>query len=304
LKDIIFCEAEKKNVNIEYFRCRSHFHCEDCERLKSVPKSEVSPGLSIDSKYLRKRYGNGIQKEVSTTSDPAIIRSRYHFFKKLHYSFWENPQFVCWQLMRINKNYWKDVDETAEGYRDYLNNSGKYGELERILTMLSTDYPPEPKDNFEEWEQRSQWADFDFQGELPVLRKYGLDHLVIDNPSSQLNGAFDKTAAEREMLLPLSLWAATFMPIDYRVRFPVPLLLRKLPEWHKQVKKRASHMSGNLVIYELSQNGWNDHDIGSLLFPDSYSDPSLRINDARMELEEVVIQAYPPKSDECKSVGS
>jgi hypothetical protein len=301
LKDIIFCQAEKKNVNIEYFRCRSHFHCEDCERLKSAPKSEVSPGLSIDSEYLRKRYENGIQKEVSTTSDPAIIRSRYHFFNKLHYSFWENPQFVRWQLTRINKNYWNDVDATAEvyrDYRDYLNDNGKYGELERVLNMLSTDYPPEPKDNFEEWEQRSQWADFDFQGELPVLRKYGLDQLVIDNPPLQLNGVLDNITGEHEMLSPLSRWAATFMPIDYRVRFPVPLLLRKLPEWHKQIKKRPPDMSGNLVIYELSQNGWNDHDIGSLLFPDSYSDPLPRIKDARMELEEIVRQAYPPKSND------
>jgi len=203
---------------------------------------------------------------------------------------------VRWQLTRINKNYWNDVDATAEVYRDYLNDNGKYGELERVLNMLSTDYPPEPKDTFEEWEQRSQWADFDFQGELPVLRKYGLDQLVIDNPLSQLNGVLDKTTGEREMLSPLSLWAATFMPIDYRVRFPVPLLLRKLPEWHKQVKKRPPEMSGNLVIYELAQNGWNDQDIGSVLFPDSYSDPLPRINGARMELEEFVIQAYPPKA--------
>ncbi len=302
MKDIIFCEAEKKNVNIEYFTCRSHFHCNDCERLKSAPKIEVSPGLSIDSKYLRKRYGNLIPKEVSTTSDPAIIRSQYHFLKKLHYSFWENPQFMCWQLTRINKKYWNDVDATADFYRDYLNDNGKYGELERVLNMLSTDYPPEPKDTFGEWEQRSQWADFEFQGELPALRKYGLDQLVIDNPPSQLNVI--QTTGGSTILSPLSPWAATFMPIDYRVRFPLPLLLRKLPEWHKQGKERPPDMSGNLLIYELSQNGWNDDDIGSLLFPDSYSDPLPRINDARMELEKIVIRAYPPKSNECKSVGS
>jgi hypothetical protein len=63
-------------------------------------------------------------------------------------------------------------------------------------------------------------------------------------------------------------------------------------------------MSENLLIYELSQNGWTDDDTGSLLFPDSYSDPLPRINDARMELENIVIQAYPPKSNECKPVGS
>jgi hypothetical protein len=256
-----------------------------------------------------------------------LIKQDISLIQNLHPSFWSDPKFIRWQLVRLNKNYQKVVDTLwykfwswfDDKYSDVINldretldqyfaphfPKGKFSELlmlryqnsvsydggfiERCFTCWG-EFKPSTEESIEDW--RTNIGDI------------FMDNLNWESLISLLC-AIEKENSEIRSLMPgWCIRGIKPSPIPWTVRFPIPFMLDRFPDWPeegKKIKGRPPKWAENLLVYELSQAGMKDMDIVRLLFridksTEFYPDKNpilVRINTIKKTVQKVVSQAYP-----------
>jgi hypothetical protein len=206
---------------------------------------------------------------------------------KLHPSFWRNPKFLQWQLMRLNKDYREYYDlkisklEKGSGYQlpqGVANVSPKetLGQwykrwldaahdlvsmdtaLSFVITLGRIESLPFPGETFEKWSSRvSNNNDIQSEGMgliakaiFDSVEKKSLDDPIIKETLRDLN-------EEKSLWLPY---------IHPDIRFPLPFLLELIPSRLNRARGPIQNWPRNLLVYELSQKGIRDTDIAVWLF--------------------------------------
>lgn len=256
-----------------------------------------------------------------------LVKQEIPFIRNIDLSFWENPKFLRWQLMRLNKNYKKEVDKvwwefwTEAKYKNYPK------DLKKTIKKIYEGFPPMLQEPLEKWKKKD--SKYYSLGGLKLILKY---FRIFDNFKPLLHETFDEwherlahteldpirfhSMLETQFIdkkggSMVAFWKLDMLnlpPIPWCVRFPFPPFLDRIPPWPNKKKKGAGRPQGsfkdsgkNLLIYELSQGGMQDMEIARLLFgikkstekwPDKHSTLSWIFNIKRA-VEKVVLQVYP-----------
>jgi hypothetical protein len=248
--------------------------------------------------------------------DLEAIKRDIPLIENLHPSFWRNPNFLNWQLLRLNEKYQKDVD--ALWYRVWTwfarKKTDKTTPINREL--LYKRFPPVPPEAFEKWREDTlnmenyiilekafnAFTDFPpYPGET-FQQWYDSQYYNRNHPATQWY------RADNLLSLPERLDLAEPPPIPWVVRFPLPHFLENIPS-RPPKRARPQEWALNLLVYELSQAGLKNAEItkllrksGKLLFGvvksykgTSDKDPLLvRIYDIKKKrIEKEVFEAYP-----------
>lgn len=250
-----------------------------------------------------------------------LIRQEIPLIKNLHFSFWQNPQFLRWQLVRLNKDYQSNVENIWEEFwlwleceykgceesiRGWRRKIAQYG-----FEDMHNDYPPLPNETFDEWNKRPRSTKKD-----QLLSQGFFETKTFDNPPHAdlvtidfipgFNYFLTDKEGKRKLITPGDLELMEPPPIPWVVRFPSPFLLNKLPPWPekgKSIKGRPQNWARNLLVYELSQAGMKNMQIARLLFgvdksteyrPDNPKHPILvKIAKAKKAMKKIVVESFP-----------
>jgi hypothetical protein len=236
------CEAKRQDDTV----------CLQCLQLRKF--NELRPQKK--TLYPQKGRNKPILNEVTITANQEYIKRLYSFLGKLDKSFWKEPKFMMWQLLRLNKNYWNDIDTLADIYWNYLNDTNTHKWVEPIFYRLGTNYFPDPEGTFDLWIKRKEAEVWSLQRDILQLHEKfdGINLLDVDECLNLMT--MKDSTGQQFLLSPLSLYAADYLPIDYTVRFPLPNFLDRLPEFKDEIKKKKGgrpleNIPLSLLIYEL-----------------------------------------------------
>jgi len=215
------------------------------------------------------------------------IKTGIPFILRLHPSFWGNPKFLQWQLMRLNEDYKKyyelKISKLEEGLevqlpKDLIDVSheetlGQWYKrwLDAAYDLVSTDtvlsfvimlgkieFLPFPGETFEKWSHRvgsNNDAQYEGMGLIAKAIFDSIEEKSLDNPII------------KETLRDLNEEKSVWLPyIHPDVRFPLPLLLELIPSRLIKARGPIQNWPRNLLVYELSQKGIRDTDIAVWLF--------------------------------------
>lgn len=179
---------------------------------------------------------------LKKTYDLGQIKESIPIIKNLHPSFWESPNFLTWQIVRLNTDYqtfivklwgniplWEDMDS---------------------LNFFFMNYSPLPQESFDDWEERFGDDDMNYFDRFAFS--------LTQNYKEYFN-SFPKYTRFK------------FAPIPHTVRFPLPILLLIFPyltvgRAYFKPKGRPQDWATNLLVYELSRAGMKNMEIARLLF--------------------------------------
>ena len=257
---------------------------------------------------------------------PQLKKTRLEFIKEaiplienLHPSFWENPRFLGWQLLRLNENYQKDVDFLWNKLRRWFeSNRQQKEESLSDYEIIQNDFLPHPNQTFKDWDKALHLIGAtSFIGYVIIdpeaktnndtdLHWLGPISKIVLNPDGN---SFDieiirSGRKEKMVFSPGKLKSYRPPPIPWTVRFPSPSNLNEIPPWPKKgktIRGRPQNWGKNLIVYELSQAEMRDMEIARLLFGIEKStefypqkDPILvRINTMKETVKKAVSQVYP-----------
>ena len=299
----VFCERQYQNIKqSECYLRKDPSECLDNERmawcrkcpegikLLSLVRSPVEAyPQRPKSLYRRKSFKRQDPLEITITSDPKGIAWIYSHLQQLDVSFWKNPKFMQWQLLRLNPIYRNEIDTLSEIYLGYLNDTETFEWVESTFQKLGENYFPDPGESFDHWERRHRSWIFSIEQDFLHLReRFGsVKLLLVKEP---LNLMTVKNASGEQLLIsPLTIHSAGFLPIDYTVRFPLPYFLDRLPGFTVRKEKWEQ----TLLAFELMQNNWEEASIIKLLpFLQKQKRPYVRIGKIQKDILEDVSSAW------------
>lgn len=157
----------------------------------------------------------------------------------LHPSFWEDQHFLRWQLIRLNEEYQRTVEKI---WRDRWTRAEitEQQQIEQYFVYFSDMIPRPPKSEiFLTWGSITGWEIKDKDGKI---------HLPIR--TAQL----------------MKKWNVDFPPIPWVFRFTPNGYLQQIPPAKRERGHQVENWAKNLAVYELSQAGMKNAEIGRLLF--------------------------------------
>ena len=172
------------------------------------------------------------------------IKESIPLIENLHPSFWDEPEFLTWQIVRLNRDYQKFIVHL-------WGNIHLWGDVDS-LNFLSVDYLPLFQESIDDWKAKERFAEYN-------LRYFERFPFFI---SGRYKEFFNS--------LP-NYFKVRFAPIPHSVRFPLPILLNIFPylkvgRRYFKLKGRPQDWGRNLLVYELSQAGMKNMEIARLLF--------------------------------------
>jgi hypothetical protein len=242
-------------------------------------------------KVLPREKQRSNQESPGRVANPQSIKQIISTAQNLHVSFWENPRFIRWRLMRLNEAYRKDVllfwsqfwalDRELPGklfhpelvYETFpallkkvfdtclkTTNSSKpsfadilYSQRFRIddVFKIIGDFPPRPQQTFVNWHE-----------ECSRVSNIHLDLICTLRFFKDMDGVVYKIEVPFEnpqLFSPL--------PLPWFIRFPLPFFLDKIPPWPPEwiTETRRQDFALNLLVYELSQAGIKPKRLADLL---------------------------------------
>lgn len=235
-----------------------------------------------------KNLGSSKISHIKTKKETlAEIKTSIPSFLKLHPSFWGNPKFLQWQLMRLNKDYREYYDlkisklekglehrlpkevvkvspkETLDQwYKRWLDAAHDLVSIDTVLIFVITlgkiEFHPFLRENFKKWSYRVCYNDDTQYEGMSLIAKTIFDSI---EDKSLNNPIIKQTLWELDE--EKTLWLPYIHP---DIRFPLPFLLELIPSRSNNVRGPKQNWPRNLLVYELSQKGIRDTDIGILLF--------------------------------------
>jgi hypothetical protein len=163
-------------------------------------------------------------------------------FINLHQSFWENQQFLEWQLIRLNAEYQKSVEDI---WHDRWTRAGitEQQQIEKYFFDFR-DCIPGKVATYQTWESAG-WLEEDKNGK----RRFGIEVAKLK-----------------------AMWKVDFPPIPWIFRFTARGYLDQLPliSGYGSVRLKRGHpikdWAKNLLVYELSEAGMKNMEIARLVF--------------------------------------
>jgi len=321
--DLVDPETGKQGRSIDRRQCcprLGSIHCKSCDYriIKAAPKLLYKSKSTRHERKLETVAIHESQVRPLTHLSPERqnkSRSVFHadqvkwlydfLLNEVHPSFWENPKFLRWQLMRLNDQYQNDIDALCEAYSHYWEDDSETMEwVKSIFYELGQDYDVGAGKTFEQWERQGRLEISGIEDKLLRLRakSTGPRHWWGPKPSIIMTIADDY---EKQWLIPPSqIYLADVFPIYYKVRFPLPYFLDKLPEWRDKRKERWGgtplHWPLGLLINELSQAGLRPYEIVNALGlkQEAYDQSAKksgfnRVRDAKKRIGDLINRAYP-----------
>jgi hypothetical protein len=301
-----YCEIWDQEINNRQCYLRRHPqeyvtnpNCNKCDEFKKVilPKiidvdTKPSRRLPRNAIIIQRRSCTKVKKFVAPTKvEKGLIRSELYtqdptlkpliesvpFILNLDVSYWKNPKFLRWQLMRLNKMYREDFLNVFNLYDDVLTDDAtKDEELISMLNEANQDYPPvSPKESLGLWEDRlepdSQYFERERERERMNIRKIKFLRAckaTVDPEDPKNLIGFGDPRGKNLLPAPEFFLTGCPIPIDYDVRFPLPYFVSLLPPYSEKKKKQGSPMNWarNLLAYELRLFGLEEEEIACLLF--------------------------------------
>jgi len=201
--------------------------------------SGIDPGPHLRFQSLQKE-DKKILFEVFFNKEKApyldYLKRIIPIFLNLHRSFWENPHFLRWQLIRLNTEYQTDVEEI---WRERWTRAGitERQEIEQYFFDFR-DCIPRKIDTYQTWEFAG-WVEEDKNGK----KRFGI-----------------KVAELMEK------WKVDFPPIPWVFRFIPTDYLQQMATVQARTGPPIKNWAKNLSVYEFSQLGMKDMEIRRLLF--------------------------------------
>ena len=200
--------------------------------------NEIVDRLSAPESYHKEKSTH--LKQI-TQAIPLILH--------LHPSFWKNPKFLQWQLMRLNKKYQNDVDTywkeycpwqsgysqdpdfSNQLYYKWVSENLKHPKslYEDILSCYK-DFSPNPGERYLDW--RNRLSRFNDQFLYGILGMWILGcnlEWLIDRHN------FGKT-----------------LPLPWSLRFPCPMFLYEIPESRKARRREDVRQIGDLISWSTN----------------------------------------------------
>lgn len=219
--------------------------------------TKVKSGLISEELYIKNPYLRDLIDQI-----PCLLR--------INSSFWDNPKFLRWQLMRLNKMWQEDLSAVNGLYNDGFGDDQLISDLN---DAFETDYFPDAGDSFAEWKRSYQG-----RAEIFEQKRLGINIREVrflrccapesnpTNPHSLIG--FRAKDQEEKLLLPDPEYFLVTdpPPIDFRIHFPFPYFLEKLPPYTKTKKGSPLNWCRHLLTYELHQCGVDIETIPSLTF--------------------------------------
>ena len=259
-------------------------------RIHERPFNRKFSNIRINKNFEKIIKNSGSRKvsHIKTKRETlAEIKTSIPFVLKLHPSFWGNPKFLQWQLMRLNKDYREYYDlkisKLEEGlehrllkdlvnvspketlgqwYKRWLDAAHDLVSIDTVLIFVITlgkiEFHPFLKETFEKWSYRVCNNDNTQYEGMGLIAKATFDSIE----KKSLNIPIIKETL-RDLSEEKSLWLPYIHP---DVRFPLPFLLELIPSRSNKVRGPTQNWPRNLLVYELSQKGIKDTDIAILLF--------------------------------------
>ncbi len=262
-----------------------------------------------------KSIGYDIIHDLEKPPDTEEIQNVIPLIKNLQTS-WNHPDYIGWQILRLNKDYQKYVIAFYKNFHLWADLSF-YG-------FLFANFPPCPKESFDDYVHRYAIDDkkihFWIDGCMLCLQKPSRGFLSDSIPIDQLMDLRKKT----KKLIQYHPKEMGIIDFDYFLKnvdikyphFPAPHCVRFLhlsvaehttsldKDWSLVCGKgRPQNWLINLLIYELSEAGMKNMEIARLLFeidssteywPDETKHPILvKIATIKRAIEKTVSKAYP-----------
>jgi hypothetical protein len=231
----------------------------ECYQAKNEKCSSCSYRI-VRIQKLQPSLNNNHHRKTVPAIDADRIRTFYRFIVNLHPSFWQNPKFLRWQLMRLNEQYQRDFDDVSEVYNEFFTANDMIDVVKNVLpeiNKLNKDFFPGPNESFEEWSDRLS-VERPYEHEFTDLHKLEIWEVYKDENSPFDYIGFRDINGKRLLVSPLTFLQMNPLPIDYLVRFPLPYFLDTLPTWEDKDKKKKVEIRNwalNLFTYEMSQAG-------------------------------------------------
>jgi hypothetical protein len=197
---------------------------------KHLSPLEFQPLREEDRRILFNVFFN---KEKAPYLD--YLKRTIPIFSNLHRSFWENPHFLRWQLIRLNTEYQTDVEEI---WRKRWTRAGmaERQEIEQYFFDFK-DCFPRKIDTYETWEFSGWIAD-----------KEGKTYFGV------------------KVFELMEKWDFDFPPIPWVFRFIPTGYLQQMATVQDGPGSPIKNWARNLLVYEFSQLEMKDMEIGRLLF--------------------------------------
>jgi len=254
-----------------------------------------------------------IIRDLEKPADIEEIRNVIPLIKNLHPS-WNHPEYIGWQILRLNKDYQKYVIAFYKNFHLWADLSF-YG-------FLFANFPPRPKESFDDYIHRYVIDDkkihYWIHGSMlcwlkmfPLSDRIPLDQLwdlrkktggIIHHHPKEI-GIIDFDYFVKYVHIKFS-----HLPAPHNVRFLHASVLELTTSIDKDYslvrgKGRPQNWLINLLIYELSEAGMKNMEIARLLFeidssteywPDETKHPILvKIATIKRAIEKTVSKAYP-----------
>lgn len=291
----IYCRGYDKEIpNDRCYYAAGSQACKSCPyRPQEIPKIQYK--VSTKKSTPKKSHTESINLDRITHT--------YKYIHEVHFTFWEDEKFIQWQLMRLNDEYQKDLNDVFGVWDEYLIATDKKDEMEPNLRMFEEDCPPEPGDTFEEWRKQYQgemdshiYLKFQIDQRHQILQVYK-DKKSLKQYTDDYIGFRDR-AGKRILWSPFDYNLMNPPPISYDIRFPYPDLLDQLPSWRDETKKKPGRPKDwklDLFVYEMSlYEGIKDSDIARSVFNKELSTQIYnRISDIKKRIGKAVTQSYP-----------
>ena len=257
----------------------------------AVDKTKPTATKKMATKSITQEWGNkkmlecfrrcsgeyDLSKFVSTDRDPTEkihdVLPDISLILSLHPTFWENPQFLRWQLIRLNPFYIEQFNKQMEIFLPWIHEEWIREEMASSVQKVLYENPTVLMEKIK-------------QGDYSDKICKSLCYLIFTEAFLLLSGIDpNKQESFEDWCSRVSVFEDKVMklvttnyhfykilrmlpiPIPPRVRFPMPFLqLLLLPPWPTGKRGRISNWSRNLLVYELSQSGMTDTHIAILLF--------------------------------------
>lgn len=230
-------------------------------------------------------YSHKLIEQIKKPANIETIKQSIPIIQSLDPSFWDDANFLTWQIIRLNRKYQEFI------LRLWGKKSKK---LVYKLDLFFEDFPPLPGESFEEWNDRLENYCFDYIEKI-------FEH--ITSPENNKGLTISKKNFSLFLKSLNKLFNVKFVPIPHTIRFPSPVLLSDFAHYPMErlfkKKGRPTNWGLNLLVYEFSQAGMKDMQIARLLFgvgSSTYLDkhPALvRIENIKKTIGKVVSQAFP-----------
>jgi hypothetical protein len=224
------------------------------------------------------------------------ILSEVPLILSLHYSFWENPLFLKWQILRLNKKYqettlkmwgplinWieQEIPGGVAGFdpsepnpkiikkwqrekTDIFNYTTLRGLQKHIFALIEV--RPNPGENFSDWNDRLSCVQDMYTKLLNITDLYcNSTQSLLTNDDSIFNES-------QKQIIKNYFKYLDILPIPYQIRFPLPFILKKMIPKFKKGQGTKANWARNLLFHELLKKIYK-MDISRLFYEDNIQHP-------------------------------